>query len=438
MVSATFDKLQDFFVRADHRAASRRPGARFTGDTSCAALTSPRGLLASGAVGRSAAAVPTSEQGPALIRTGRALVNRRRAALVGLLGVGAALVVPVATLGQPSSIQGQQAQIAQLQNRLNGINYQATVAVNNYDGAMWHLQTARQQIAENSAAIKTDTAQLSRSETVLATRLREVYATPSPSAVQVLLSSGNITSVVDTTNLVQHIGSQDAKVVTGVRSTLGHLKTARVQLIAAQQTATQQVAAASQEKSKVLALLSQQQSVLSNAKANLRAAIAAQQAAAARAAAAQRAAAARQAALQAQVATQTQAATGGGGTAQTPITLPSGSGNAAAVAVAERYLGVPYVWGGESPSGFDCSGLVAYAYAQIGKSLPHYTVAQYDMFPKVPISQLQPGDIVFFYGLSHEAMYVGGGMIIQAPHTGAFVENTPLSAMGTPDGAVRP
>ena len=82
------------------------------------------------------------------------------------------------TLGQPSSIQGQQAQIAQLQNRLNSINYQASVAVNNYDGAMWHLQTARHQIVENAAAITSNQAQFARSQGVLATRLREIYATP--------------------------------------------------------------------------------------------------------------------------------------------------------------------------------------------------------------------------------------------------------------------
>jgi len=355
----------------------------------------------------------------------------------------------MATLGQPSTIQGQKAQIAQLENQLNSINYQADAAVNNYDGAMWRLQTAKQQISENAAAIATNTAQLGRSEGVLATRLRELYATPQPNAVQVLLATGNITSVVDTENLVQHIGNEDGAVVKGVRTTVNNLKTARVQLIAAQQTATQQVAAAQQEKGKVLALLSQQKSVLANAQANLRAQIAAQQAAAAAAAAAQAAAvrAAAQAAQSTQVvqqqptgqvASSSGGSSGGGGGATAPVSLPSGAGNAAAVAVAERYIGVPYVWGGESPAGFDCSGLVAYAYAQIGKYLPHYTVAQYDMFPKVPISQLQPGDIVFFYGLSHEAMYIGGGMLIQAPHTGAFVEYTSLSAMGTPDGAVRP
>jgi cell wall-associated NlpC family hydrolase len=350
------------------------------------------------------------------------------------------LIVPVATLGQPSTIQGQKAQIAQLENQLNSINYQADAAVNNYDGAMWRLQTAKQQISNNSAAIATNTAQLARSEGVLATRLRELYANPQPNAVQVLLATGSITSVVDTETLVEHIGRQDGAVVKGVRTTLTNLKTARGRLLAAQQTATQQVAAARQQKAKVLSLLGQQKTVLAHAQANLRQAIAAQQAAAAAAAAAQAAAvrAAQNAAVQQQSAAATQVASSGGGGGTAPVSLPSGAGNSAAVAVAERYIGVPYVWGGESPSGFDCSGLVAYAYAQIGRSLPHYTVAQYDMFPKVPISQLQPGDIVFFYGLSHEAMYVGGGTLIQAPHTGAFVSYASLGSMGTPDGAVRP
>jgi peptidoglycan DL-endopeptidase CwlO len=352
------------------------------------------------------------------------------------------LIVPVATIAQPSSISGQQAQVAQLQNQLGSINLQADVAVNNYDGAMWRLQTAKQQITQNASQIKSSTTQLGTSEGVLATRLRELYATPQPNAIQVLLSSGNITSVVDTVALVQHIGHEDGNVVSGVRTNLTHLKQARVQLIAAQKTAATQVTAASQQRAKVLSLLHQQQQVLAGAKASLRNALAQQAAAQAAAAAAQRAQAL--AATQAQHASTSFTAASSGssgigtsGGSSIPV-LPSGSGNAAAVNVAERYLGVPYVWGGESPSGFDCSGLVAYAYAQIGKSLPHYTGAQYGMFPKVPLNQLQPGDLVFYYGLSHEAMYIGGGMVIQAPHTGAFVENTSMSSMGTPDGAVRP
>jgi cell wall-associated NlpC family hydrolase len=99
------------------------------------------------------------------------------------------------------------------------------------------------------------------------------------------------------------------------------------------------------------------------------------------------------------------------------------------VGIAMRYLGVPYVWGGSSPSGFDCSGFVMYVFAQVGISLPHYTVAQWD-YPdsvSVPRNDLQPGDLVFFAGLGHVGIYVGNGQFIHAPHTGDVVRIDSLS-----------
>ncbi len=100
------------------------------------------------------------------------------------------------------------------------------------------------------------------------------------------------------------------------------------------------------------------------------------------------------------------------------------------VSIAMQYLGIPYKWGGASPvTGFDCSGLVQYVYAQVGISLPHYTVSQWNFPGAVPVrkNQLQPGDLVFFNGLDHVGIYIGYGDFIDAPHTGASVEIDSLS-----------
>ena len=95
-----------------------------------------------------------------------------------------------------------------------------------------------------------------------------------------------------------------------------------------------------------------------------------------------------------------------------------------------QYLGVPYVWGGSSPRGFDCSGLVMYVFAQIGVSLPHSSYAQFGMGASVSMSQLQPGDLVFFAGASHVGIYVGSGRFIDAPHTGTVVRISTMRSYG--------
>ena len=105
--------------------------------------------------------------------------------------------------------------------------------------------------------------------------------------------------------------------------------------------------------------------------------------------------------------------------------------NDAVVSVAMQYLGVPYKWGGAKPkTGFDCSGLVQYVFAQLGVSLPHYAAAQWYSPDAVWVApeRLQPGDLVFFVGSDgartapgHVGIYVGDGYLIDAPHTGSFV-----------------
>jgi cell wall-associated NlpC family hydrolase len=107
----------------------------------------------------------------------------------------------------------------------------------------------------------------------------------------------------------------------------------------------------------------------------------------------------------------------------------------AAVRFCMRYLGVPYVWGGADPGGFDCSGLVMYVFARFGVVLPHYAASQATMGVPVPPDQLQTGDLVFFGspvpgGIHHVGMYVGNGLFIEAPHTGDVVKVSLLAGRG--------
>jgi cell wall-associated NlpC family hydrolase len=132
------------------------------------------------------------------------------------------------------------------------------------------------------------------------------------------------------------------------------------------------------------------------------------------------------------------------GSAETPGALVLASGGRPDVALyALRFLGVPYRWGGADPYGFDCSGLTQYVWARFGVRMPHYTVAQFRAFPRVPPGQEAPGDLVFFRGgggepPEHEGIYLGQGRFIHAPHTGDVVRIGTLAARDDYMGAARP
>jgi cell wall-associated NlpC family hydrolase len=93
-----------------------------------------------------------------------------------------------------------------------------------------------------------------------------------------------------------------------------------------------------------------------------------------------------------------------------------------AARVAQRMVGVPYRWGGESPSGFDCSGLVRWAYGRVGVALPHSSYALYSLGRRVSVAQMKPGDVLFFEGLGHVGLYLDRGRMVHAPYSGRDVE----------------
>jgi cell wall-associated NlpC family hydrolase len=108
------------------------------------------------------------------------------------------------------------------------------------------------------------------------------------------------------------------------------------------------------------------------------------------------------------------------------------------VRYARRFIGVRYSYGGTSPrSGFDCSGFTRFVYAHFGITLPHYSAAQFSLGHRVSRGGLRPGDLVFFRGLGHVGIYVGGGRFIHAPHSGTRVSIMAMSAHGSYDGARR-
>jgi cell wall-associated NlpC family hydrolase len=133
----------------------------------------------------------------------------------------------------------------------------------------------------------------------------------------------------------------------------------------------------------------------------------------------------------------------GGSTAPAVNNVPTNSQAGQAVAFVYAQLGCPYVFGGTGPcnSGYDCSGLVEAAWASAGVSIPRDTYEQWAGLPHIAMSSLQPGDLLYYNGIGHVAMYVGNGYIIDAPSPGMSVEKIPMNTSwyaSTLDGAARP
>jgi len=399
-----------------------------------------------GAAARLPVDCPPSTQETRFLRRPRQFVP------IGLILLAAALLAFGAGLAtsEPAAIEQKRAEVQQVQSELAQIDAQVGRAAEAYNGARYELGQVEQRIKQNRDMIVSTKRDLEASRKILAKRLRDLYATPEPSLAEVLITSGSITAAADQLDLLDRVGQQDASVVGGLRDSKKRLENLRAELIVDREKAADAVERAEREKAKVEGLLRQRQAVLSNVKGELAQMMRAEEerqrreaAAAAELARQRQAAAAAAAAAPSSVAAPSSGgapadpAAGGAAPAAPAAPLPSGGGNAAAASVAMQYLGTPYVWGGASPSGFDCSGLASYAFAQIGKSVPHYTGAIWAAFPQVPSDQLQAGDMVFFNGLGHMGIYIGGGQYVHAPHTGDVVKVSSLGERSDYMGAVR-
>jgi cell wall-associated NlpC family hydrolase len=137
----------------------------------------------------------------------------------------------------------------------------------------------------------------------------------------------------------------------------------------------------------------------------------------------------------------TAAGVGAGGTTTDTYTGPTNTQAEKAVAFAYAQLGKPYQWGATGPGSYDCSGLAQAAWASAGVTIPRDTYQQWAALPHIATSAIQLGDLLYYDGVGHVAMYVGNGYVIDAPQTGSVVQKLPMGTSwyaATFIGAVRP
>jgi cell wall-associated NlpC family hydrolase len=239
------------------------------------------------------------------------------------------------------------------------------------------------------------------------------------STLEILLGAESLQDLLNRIEAVNRVSDQDGRVIREVRHFRAEVLRRRGQLRRVRAEQRQVVATRAAEKSRIEAQLGQRQALLSTIRGEIARLRAEEQARQARLA--------RQ--VQARMPVQPVASTGLGVAASSPggetVAPPSRYGGV--VGIAMQYLGTPYRWGGASPGGFDCSGFVMFVFSQVGVSLPHNAAAQYGYGVAVSRDQLQAGDIVFFNGLGHNGIYVGGGQFIHSPHTGDVVKISSLS-----------
>jgi cell wall-associated NlpC family hydrolase len=372
--------------------------------------------------------------------------GRRIGALVMVVAfVAAALAGPA----NASKISDTRAQVRAIEQQLNAMDIKLEASIQAYDGAQQHLTDVRHQIARNTILLQVAKHNLKVSRARLAVFMVNAYkgtdVNDDPAAY--VLGAGSFTDLITRVEDVQRIGASEHALLKQVTTAEHEISTRQAQLRSDERDAAKLVAQKRQQKAAIEAGLQQRRALLSNTKGELGHLLHERQVRQQQAAAAAAAALAQQQQQQAQQAAPPSNGGGdtgssgggssGGGTYNPP---PAGTLGQQAAAIAQQYLGVPYVWGGASPSGFDCSGLVVYVYGRLGVSLPHYTVSLWSSGAHVSRDQLAPGDLVFFYGLDHVGIYLGGGLFIHAPHTGTVVQISSLNSSwysSAYDGAVR-
>lgn len=379
------------------------------------------------------------------------LSSTRHALAVALAALVLALVaaLPVPASAQRADISSKRAQAEAARAEMARLGEELTPAIERYNQAVLELDQVEEDIAFNRRMIRITKDNLRTTQGELHRKLEQSYRVGEPDLLSSILGQESLSEVLAVSELFTRTQTQAGDLVQGLQADRRSLNERQGKLDRQEARAKELRAQREAERAAIEQGIAQQQSLAAGLEDEIAQLIAEEQARQERI---------RQQALAALAAQEAANQGGGGGgggdialggsadlgdaaAAVQAIELPptDGSIGAQAVSVAMQFLGTPYVWGGESPSGFDCSGLTKYAYAQVGVGLSHFTGSQWNEGVRVPADQLLPGDLVFYRpDLGHMGMYIGGGQYIHAPQTGDVVKISSMSSRSDYQGAVRP
>jgi len=346
---------------------------------------------------------------------------RKRQLVVLLVAVPAiaGLLVLAGSAGADPSVTSKRAEAQRAMDQINQMDMQLEQVGNRWQGAFYHLQQTTGKLNSTRVTLGMARKSLGTARHALARRVISVYmeqGDASDSTVAILFQATSLQDMIDRVEAAQRISDHDAQVVKQV-TVFGKRVAAQAAALekiqARQKVLLSQVTA---EKNALEAKKAERQAYVKKVKHEIASLLAEQQ---------------RQAEIAAARARQTIATYHTNPVYTRPSgPVPSSSVGTTVVQAAMTRLGSPYVWGAAGPDYFDCSGLVVWAFAQVNISLPHYS---YDLMAGgVPVSydELEPGDLVFFYGGGHVGIYIGGGQFIHAPHTGTVVQVSSLGGYG--------
>jgi cell wall-associated NlpC family hydrolase len=333
-----------------------------------------------------------------------------------------ALVATFALTAVPASadptVASKRAEAQSVLGQIQQLDSSLERAIEAYNLANVRLTRIKHDLSSNTDALVVAKKSLKKAQRQLSVRLVDIYTSEGQdSGLAVLLGSSSLDDMLSRMDAVDRVSQQDSLVLRQVAHFRREVQQRQRRLQNAQSEQVQVVAERDAARSSIQSQLGQRQALLGSIKGEIEQLQAQERQRQAelqrqlqQQLSAQRAAASQTALSQTVIAT------------PSPTIAPPPARYGGVVGIAMRYLGVPYVWGGASPGGFDCSGLVMYVFSQIGVSLPHNAAAQYGYGTPVSQGSLQPGDLVFFDGLGHVGIYVGGGSFIHAPHTGDVVK----------------